>query len=117
MSVHTLLSAVEERPVLWRLADLDHLQSVEELHYESAGYDRGDAELHERAPVRGHDHAHPVEGVCCVRRHYAEQGDLHTQTHTSLRSLTITLMSFHLHKVYYLVCCTHNTLHIDISDR
>ena len=45
------------------LARFDDLRAGEDLHHHPGGDDGGDAELFERAALRGEDHAHPVEGV------------------------------------------------------
>lgn len=73
----TLLGAAEEGPVVLEAeVDVDELRAREELHDHAGSNDRGDTELHERAPVGGEDGSEPVERVGRVRRHDTVQGHL-----------------------------------------
>lgn len=61
----TLLGTAEEGAVLLEgEVDLDEAGALEELDDHARRDDGRDAELHERAAVRGQDDAHPVERVC-----------------------------------------------------
>ena len=71
-----LLRAVEQRPVLGRIADFDDLRAGEQLHNQTGGDDRGDTEFHQRATIGGENDAHPVEGIGRVGGHDAEEGNL-----------------------------------------
>mmetsp|Transcript_36342 Transcript_36342/g.82890 ORF Transcript_36342/g.82890 Transcript_36342/m.82890 type:complete len:231 (+) Transcript_36342:882-1574(+) len=81
------LGALEEDLVLaGALVHVDELRASKKLHDKTRGHNRANAELHEGSPVRGQDHAHPVErvrrlrGLDSVKRDLAtdevdEQGD------------------------------------------
>merc|ERR1719253_862292 len=74
--MRVILAAEEGAVLLQALVNLDDLGAGKELHHHARRNNGGDAELHERAAVRGEDHPHPVERVGGLVRHDAIEGDL-----------------------------------------
>ena len=63
----TFLSSIKESSVLWRVADLNDFGASQQLHDQAGGDNGRNAELHQRASIRRHDHSHPVEWIGRVR--------------------------------------------------
>ena len=72
----TFLGSVKKRSVLRRVSDFDDLCAREQLHYEAWRDDGRDAQLHEGSSIRRENDSDPVEGICRVGAHDAEEGDL-----------------------------------------
>lgn len=71
-----LLSTVEQCTILWRVTDLDDLNSSQQLHNETRRDDGRDTEFHQCTTVRRENDTNPVEGISGVRGHDTEEWDL-----------------------------------------